>query len=238
MIKKEKLARRFYETVELFEDGTFQVHLDHRPLKTPGGRTLIARSPALARELVAEWAAQEEFIDPEVMPLTGLANATIDRIAPRRTKVIEQLLPFFDTDTLRYATNESEEFAERSDQHWAPLRSWFHDTYGLAVPVITGFDAPSVGRESLAVIAERLAGIDDYVLTGFHKVVNDAGSIILGLALLDGQIDGEAVYELCHLEALYQAQKWGQDSEASARRARIKRDILAAECFIRLSLKA
>ncbi len=68
--------------------------------------------------------------------------------------------------------------------------------------------------------------------------MNDAGSIILGLALLDGQIDGEAVYELCHLEELYQAQNWGLDSEATARRTRIKRDILAAECFIQLSLKA
>ncbi len=168
MTEKKKLARRFYKTVELFEDGTFQIHLDHRPVKTPGGQMLIARSSALAQELVAEWAAQEAFIDPETMPLTGLANATIDRIAPRRAKVIEQLLSFIDTDTLRYRTNENEELAEQSDQRWAPLRSWFHDTYGVAVPVIKGFDAPYVDRESLTVIDERLAGIDDYVLTGLH----------------------------------------------------------------------
>ena len=83
-----------------------------------------------------------------------------------------------------------------------------------------------------------MAEISDHTLAGVNKVVHDAGSVIIGMALLDGEIDGEEAFDAAFLEELYQLERWGHDAHAEARITAIKRDILAAECFIQLSLKA
>ena len=74
---------RFYSHATLrAAQGGFEILLDERPVKTPARRPLQRPTEPLARAVAEEWNAQGEKVDPRSMPLTGLANAAIDRVAP------------------------------------------------------------------------------------------------------------------------------------------------------------
>ena len=74
--------KRFWTQVAV-DDGRV-VTLDGRPVRTPGRVPLALPTAALAEAVAEEWRAVPETIDPRAMPLTGLANAAIDRIAADR----------------------------------------------------------------------------------------------------------------------------------------------------------
>ena len=67
--------KRFYETADATRssDG-WTVALDGRTVKTPARKPLAVPARKLADAIAAEWAGQEEKIDPAAMPLTGLAG--------------------------------------------------------------------------------------------------------------------------------------------------------------------
>ena len=72
--------KRFWTEVDV--DADRGRALDGRPVRTPGRAPLALPTDALAEAVADEWRAVGETIDPRAMPLTGLANAAIDRIAP------------------------------------------------------------------------------------------------------------------------------------------------------------
>ena len=61
------------------------------------------------------------------------------------------------------------------------------------------------------------------------------GSLVLGLALAEGELDAATAHALGCLDELFQAELWGEDAEAAARRAGIAADIALAERFLRLT---
>lgn len=69
--------KRFWREVNVGAD--HGIALDGRPVRTPGRAALVLPTPALAHAVAAEWRAVGDTIDPRAMPLTGLANAAIDR---------------------------------------------------------------------------------------------------------------------------------------------------------------
>ena len=66
-------------------------------------------------------------------------------------------------------------------------------------------------------------------------VEHTLGSVVLGLALAEGRLDAPAAHALGALDELFQAEQWGDDAEAVARRAAIAADIALAAQFIALS---
>ena len=54
------------------------------------------------------------------------------------------------------------------------------------------------------------------------------GSALLALAVEAGRLDAEAAWTAAHVDEDWQAEQWGQDAEAMARRARRRRDMAAA----------
>lgn len=72
--------KRFWTDVTITSERG--IMLDGRPVRTPGRVPLILPTPALAEAVAQEWRDVGDSIDPRAMPLTGLANAAIDRVAP------------------------------------------------------------------------------------------------------------------------------------------------------------
>ena len=54
------------------------------------------------------------------------------------------------------------------------------------------------------------------------------GSALLALAVDFGELDAETAWNAAHVDEDFQAEHWGQDAEALARRAHRKRDMMAA----------
>src|SRR5579875_3721287 len=97
---RANLRKRFYKDAAVAEDGEggFPVLLDGRPVRTPARQLLTAPTRTLAQAIAGEWQAQEDMIDPARMPLTRLANATIDAVAAQAQPVIEEIARYLGSD--------------------------------------------------------------------------------------------------------------------------------------------
>src|SRR5690606_28800756 len=74
-----ELPKRFYDSVEVKEEnGVYTVTLHNRVTKTPTGRSITTTTADLASYMRHEWAAQDEFIDPDTMPHVKLINSAVE----------------------------------------------------------------------------------------------------------------------------------------------------------------
>ena len=60
------------------------------------------------------------------------------------------------------------------------------------------------------------------------------GSLILGLAFVQGALDAKSLFELSFLDEIYQGEKWGEDAEAVQRLENIQAELNAAHDFLAL----
>ena len=124
--------KRFWKQAEVIaEAGGWGIALDGRPVRTPERAPLAVASKALAEAIAAEWDAQGEDIDPASMPLTGLANAAIDRAAPDRAAFAAPLAAYAGSDLLCYRADGPAPLVARQAARWDPLLAWARETHSL-----------------------------------------------------------------------------------------------------------
>ena len=104
--------------------GGHTVHLDGRPVRTPGKSPLIVPTEAMARAIAAEWDAQTGIVRPETMPFTRSANSAIEKVAPQFDEVVGLLAAYGETDLLCYRAHGPAELMARQAAAWDPLLDW------------------------------------------------------------------------------------------------------------------
>ena len=227
--------KRFYDGVSVAADGDgWTVRLDDRPVRTPARAALIMPTPALADAVAAEWAAQDGVIRPATMPLTGLANAAIDRIAPERAAFAAGLAAYAATDLLAYRADAPAPLVARQAAAWDPLLAWLHRRYDVALVTTTGLAHVAQPPATLARIDSAYAALDAFRLAALAQVVTICGSAVIGLAVLDGALDTDAAWAAGQLDELWQAEQWGRDPLAEAAQAERQASLAAAARLLRL----
>ena len=220
--------KRFYKSVEVSPaDGGWTVTLDGRPIRTPAKRTFVVPTAALARAAADEWAAQGDEINPATMPLTGLANAALDRVGADRTTFIDGLAAYADSDALAYRAEHPADLVQRQATGWNPILDWAERRYGVEFELVPGVMHRPQPATTVARLRAAIEPLDDFALTAMQPLVTISGSLVVALALLEGAIDEDAAWEAGQLDELYQAEKWGEDSLAAQSRAS-RRDAFAA----------
>jgi chaperone required for assembly of F1-ATPase len=101
--------------------------------------------------------------------------------------------------------------------------------------VSTGVAYVKQHRGSVAALRSAVAAFDVPALAALGVAVPAMGSLVLGLALAEGRMDAATAHALGALDELFQAEAWGEDAEAAARRAAIAADIELAERFLQLT---
>lgn len=228
--------RRFYKTVAVgeAEGGGYVVLLDGKRLKTPAGTPLVLESRRLAEALAVEWEAQSGEIRPLEMPLMRFLSTAIDRVTDQREAVIDEIAAFAATDLLCYRVGHPAELAHRQQVHWQPLVDWAILQYDAPLSVTSGILPLRQSEAALAALRAAVSRLDPFTLTGLQAVVTVTGSLIVGLALLDGRISVEEAWVAGQLEESWQVERWGEDEEAARRRARLKADLEDAARFLEL----
>src|SRR3546814_11364413 len=102
-------------------EGGFGIALDGRPVRTPAKAALLVPTQVLADAIAGEWNAQGAKLDPRSMPLTGLANAAIDRIAPDPALFAASLAVFGESDLVAYRAATPPSLIVRPAAAWAPV---------------------------------------------------------------------------------------------------------------------
>lgn len=226
------LRRRYASADYRPAEGGFAVVLDDNVLMSPGGHPAVAPTEALAIAITAEWQAQGETIAPHTMPLSQLLMTAIDRIGPQRSIVINELLKYLDTELIcHYGTDESLVAYQR--KLWQPLHNWLTSTFTVMLPVTFGVQ-PTRAVLPLDIFRASLERYDMYRLSALSLAIASSGSFVIGLAVVEREIDANAALLASEAERDWQSEKWGVDAEAVAHRAGIAADLGAAEAFATL----
>jgi chaperone required for assembly of F1-ATPase len=218
-------VRRFYKDVAVV-DGA--ILLDGRPVKTPARASLTLPTPALAEAVAGEWRMQGEDVDPRTMPLTGLSNAAIDRVAPDPAAFARPLADYAESDLLCYRAEAPAELVVRQAEAWDPLLDWARTRFDIAFVVTTGIVHASQPPATIARLSEALLARDAFALAAMSPLVTIGGSLVAALALAEDAIDADRAFDLTHLDELWQAERWGEDRLALEARASRRRDFMAA----------
>lgn len=212
--------KRFWTAVSITPDG---IALDGKPVRTPGRVPLVLPTSALAEAVADEWRAVGETIDPRAMPLTGLANAAIDRIAADPHRFAAGLAAYGETDLLYYRAAEPPELVARQAAAWDPLLDWARARYDVHFETATGVMHHPQPPATVDRLAEAVAALDAFQLAALSPLVTVSGSLVAALALLEGAADAETVWAASQVDEAWQAEQWGEDELAvkatAARRA-------------------
>ena len=229
-------VKRFYTDVAIISDGEgHAIRLDGRAIKTPARAPLAVPSRPLAEAIAAEWAAQAEEIDPRSMPLTGLANAAIDRVGPERAVFVRDLSAYGESDLLCYRATEPESLVARQAESWDALLDWARTRYDVAFTVVGGIIHEPQPAATIARLGEAVAARDTFALAGLSPLVTIGGSLVVALAVIEHAITPEAAFAATHLDELWQAERWGEDALATEARESRALDFTAAAAFVALA---
>ncbi|MDE2582079.1 MAG: chaperone, ATP12 [Rhodospirillales bacterium] len=213
--------------------------LDGKPMRLPGGAVLLVGPPALAAAIAAEWQAAGGAAGGEMSfadtPLTRLAGTAQERIAPDPWPTVDAIARYGETDLLCYRAETPAILARRQHEAWQPWLDWATRTLDAPLRVASGIVAVRQHQSSIAALRRAVAGQDALALAALGVAVPALGSLVLGLALAAGALDASTAHALGALDELYQAELWGEDADALARRQAAAADIALAERFLALA---
>jgi chaperone required for assembly of F1-ATPase len=225
-------VKRFWKDVTITAERG--IALDGRPLRTPGRLALVLPTDALADAVAGEWRAAEGEIDPRAMPLTGLANTAIERVAPDPATFAASLAAWGESDMLCYRAETPEPLVERQAAAWDPLLDWARTRYDVHFVVTTGIMHQPQPPATLARLGEAVAARSPFELAPLAPIVTITGTLVGALALIEGAVDSATLWTAAHIDEDWQAELWGRDPLALAAYEERQRDFDAAVRFLGL----
>jgi chaperone required for assembly of F1-ATPase len=225
--------KRFWKDVTV--DAECGVWLDDRPVRTPGRAPLLLPTDGLAEAVADEWRMVADDIDPRAMPLTGLANAVIDRIAPDPAAFAAGLAAYGQSDLLCYRADSPADLVERQAAFWNPPLDWARDRYDVHFEIVTGVIHRAQPDATIERLGAAIAARPAFELAPLSPIVTITGSLVLALALAERAMEADAVWAAANLDEDWQAEQWGEDDLATKARETRRRDFNAATLFLSLA---
>ena len=227
--------KRFWKDVAVQRDADgWGVTLDGRPVRTPARAALAVPTEALANAIADEWRGVGETIDPRAMPLTGLANAAIDRVAPNKEAFAAGLARYAEADLACYRADGPRELIDRQEQSWDALLNWARRRYDVDFATTTGVTHVTQPAATVERLSHSVSALDAFRLAGLSPLVTIGGSLVGGLAVLERAMTPDQVWTAVSLDDEWQLERWGSDAEAEAALENRKRDFFAAARFLEL----
>lgn len=232
--------KRFWDQAGVAEaPGGYGVILDRKPMRIPGGSPLLLPGRALAEAVAAEWqaagGAKGGDLTMEDVPLSRLAGTAQDRIAADPAPTATALARYAETDLLCYRATHPTALVVRQARAWQPWLDWLDTTYGARLEPTEGIVHRKQDPDALARVQAAMATRSPLALAALGIAIPSLGSAVLGLALADAALDAAEAHRLATLDEMFEVEAWGEDAEATHRRATAAADVLLAERFLRLS---
>lgn len=227
--------KRFWKSAEVEKEaGGFGICLDGRPVRTPARALPIVPTDALAQAIADEWRSVEDEIDPRAMPLTGIANAAIDRVVPDAKAFAMGLARYAEADLSCYRSEWPPELVERQAKAWDPLLAWARRRYDVDFATTSGLVHVPQQPATVERLGHAVAMLDPFRVAGLSPLVTVGGSLVAALAVLEKAITADAAWDAVSIDERWQLEQWGSDSEAETAIENRKHDFLAAARFLKL----
>ncbi|WP_114227105.1 MULTISPECIES: ATP12 family chaperone protein [Sphingomonas] len=227
--------KRFWKDVAVTDgaDG-FGITLDGRPLRTPARASLLVPTQGLADAIADEWRDSPDEVDPRAMPLTGLANAAIDRIAPQRDAFAADLARYAESDLFAYRADGPRPLVERQTVAWDPLLQWARRRFDIDFAVTAGVTFVAQPEDTVRKLGHAVAALDPFRLAALSPLVTIGGSLVAALAVLEEEVSPAEAWAAVTVDDIWQRDQWGEDAEAAAALRNRERDFLAAARLLSL----
>ncbi|HZC37749.1 MAG TPA: ATP12 family protein, partial [Sphingomicrobium sp.] len=224
--------KRFWKSVDVArEDHGWGIRLDGRAVRTPARVPLKVPSEELAEAIAEEWRAAGEDVDPRAMPLTGIANAAIDRVAPDKDAFAAGLARYAEADLACYRAEGPRALIERQEASWDALLAWARRRYDVDFAVTSGLMHVAQPEATVERLGHAVAALDAFQLAGLSPLVTIGGSLIAALAVLEKAITPEQAWDALSIDERWQLEQWGVDAEAESALGNRRRDFMAAAQF-------
>jgi chaperone required for assembly of F1-ATPase len=228
-------VKRFWTTVaRTGQAGAWGIALDGRPLKTPARATLLVETDALTEAIAAEWSACGAEIDPRLMPLTGLANAAIDHVAPDPRTFAGALATYAQGDLICYRADHPPKLIAAQAAAWDPMIGWARRRFDADFVVTTGIMHVDQSAATVSRLEAALVPLSPFELAALSPLVTIGGSLVTALALIEQAIDRDTAWATVTVDERWQIEQWGADDEAVASLANRRADFAAAARFLTL----
>lgn len=221
-LNQVELPKRFYSQVDVArsEDG-YTVTLDGRGLRTPGKKiTVVLPALSLAQAMAEEWAAQVEFINPATMPLTRLINSAVESGEEMVPAFRAEIGKFAGNDLLLYRADSPQELVAEQERVWDGALVKLARKFDVAFQPTIGIIHQPQPATTLERLDAALEGQGLLSLTAMVSITGITGSGLLAIALLHQLLDADDVWLAAHVDEDHQIRLWGEDEEASERRAK------------------
>jgi chaperone required for assembly of F1-ATPase len=228
-------VKRFWENAAAVASGDgFAIELDGRRVKTPARADLLVPTTVLAEAIAAEWNECGEIVDPRAMPLTGLANAAIDRVSVDKDGFAAGIARYGESDLTCYRAEGPDLLVARQSEAWDALLGWARRRYDVDFACVSGVMHVPQPEETVRKLVYAVAALDAFRLAALSQLVTIGGSLVAGLAVVDEMMPAEGAWEAVSLDDRWQMEHWGADAEAQAALDARRRDFMAAARFLDL----
>ena len=227
--------KRFWKNAEAVQGKEgWLVELDGKPLRTPGRMPLTVPTKALAEATAAEWADVGTHVDPRAMPLTGLANAAIDRVGPDKEAFAAGLARYAEADLACYRAEGPSGLIERQAALWDALLAWGRRRFDVDFRTTGGLLHVEQPQATIDRLQHAVAALDSFRLAGMSPLTTIGGSLLAALAVQEGALTPDRAWEAVSVDDQWQLEQWGSDAEAEAALENRRSDFLAAARFLDL----
>lgn len=226
---KQQLPKRFYKSVDVGTVGdAFAVTLDGKTPRTPGQKPVVVPALDLATAMAAEWAAQEEFINPETMPLVRLVNTAVEAGEEQVPVLRDEIVKYAGNDLLLYRADSPRELVADQERLWDDALVRVARHFGVSFQPTIGIIHQPQPDTTLAQLAEVVADEPLLPMAALVSMTGLTGSALLSLALRHSLLDAEQAWVAAHVDEDHNIRLWGEVTEAVERRAKRRAEYDAA----------
>jgi chaperone required for assembly of F1-ATPase len=228
-------VKRFWTNVAVAPvNGGYGVQLEGRPVRTPARELLRLPTKPLAEGIGEEWRDVGETIDPRAMPLTGLANAAIDRVGPDPERFARDLAKYAEADLTCYRAEGPAALVDRQEECWGALLAWARRRFDVDFCTTHGLLHVEQPQFTVERLKGALLSLGAFPLAGMSPLVTIGGSLIAALAVLEGAFSAAEAWSAVSIDERWQLEQWGSDAEAEAALHNRERDFQSAARFLAL----
>jgi len=226
--------KKFWETIEIKKKSSkeFYILLDDKKLKTPLKNELVLSNYLMAKEVLKEWDQSSDIIKTDDLVFYGLLSTAIDRVREEKNSYINDIINFIDTDLICYRADNPIDLVSFQNKHWDPVIILIEKYINNNVGVFKGVMPSQQNSKVHHKIKNLVVGLNDVQISVLHRITNLIGSVFLALCILKKDLSNKQAFELSFLDELWQAENWGYEEDASAKRKKIRTELNRLILFI------
>ena len=186
----------------------FQILAQGRPLKI-NNKEINIPSKRFAESLMVEWRMLKE-LKPSKLPLSQLYSRSVDfKDVDEKRKCSDQLLKFFNNDSLCFLGEFPSNLKELQETHCKPLLKDLRSKFDLKLPTTKTLSL-NPHSEDVKAIANLLERTNNIELAALERSAITAKSLLIGVALCNGMISSKQATILARLETVAQIEWFGE----------------------------